>query len=209
MPLTAEEKIVRQKAYSLKSDQRKKEKEREAAETKRKVEERKRKAHERYLAGRLRRKAMEPFLKNRTPGDQPTPMATPVRSHILSCPTFVLSPQQNWQMQKYEEQQMKASENRKHAEDEQKRLQERHAAEFKEESNRLLDVVDSIASATTTQDPSITQEAAPRAAKRRFVKASRLPRNMEVESPDDRNMEVESRDDPGEDPERAQKRGRY
>jgi hypothetical protein len=32
---------------------------------------------------------------------------------------------------------------------------------------------------------------------------------MEVESPDDRNMEVESRDDPGEDPERAQKRGRY
>jgi hypothetical protein len=126
---------------------------------------------------------------------------------------------------------MKASENRKHAEDEQKRLQERHAAEFKEESNRaedeqkrlqerhaaefkeesnrLLDVVDSIASATTTQDPSITQEAAPRAAKRRFVKASRLPRNMEVESPDDRNMEVESRDDPGEDPERAQKRGRY
>jgi hypothetical protein len=32
---------------------------------------------------------------------------------------------------------------------------------------------------------------------------------MEVESPDDRNMEVESPDDPGEDPERAQKRGRY
>jgi hypothetical protein len=158
LPLTAEEKIVRQKAYSLKSDQRKKEKEREAAE-------RKREDQKYYLARKLRRKAMEPFLKNRTPGDQPTPMATPVRSHILSCPTFVLSPQQNWQMQKYEEQQMKASENRKHAEDEQKRLQERHAAEFKEESNRLLDVVDSIASATTTQDPSITQEAAPRAAK--------------------------------------------
>ncbi len=63
-------------------------------------------------------------------------MATPVGSYVVPSPAFVLSPQQKWLMDQYEAHQTRASQKRKHEEDEIKENRDRAAVEIKENRNR-------------------------------------------------------------------------
>jgi hypothetical protein len=99
--LTAEEKRLRTNEYARKYRKLKKKK----AEKRWKASDR-----QRERRAQIKLKNMNGIISTpstRTPGDQPTPMATPVGKEIVSR-SYFLSPREQWAVEKHEEQLAKA-----------------------------------------------------------------------------------------------------
>jgi hypothetical protein len=145
------------------------------------AEERRAKDRQRKRQNKQQQQQQQQDVNNRTPGNQPTPMATSVSSRsrpFLSPvdrdqptpPAFLMSPQNKWLLEEHQAMLARKSDKRKRDTDEVNDLRERQAEELKEirereaedlkeirereaeDCNRHLDIVDFAGGRTTLQE---------------------------------------------------------